>query len=99
MQTEADAILRARFQKALDLLNRVGDAAADDVAALLAWAARNPEAWAALKAGTAAVVPWPVTVEMVRASNPVDDAQDLLAHFTLHEGIAAGRLDKENDDA
>jgi hypothetical protein len=53
----------------------------------------------ALLKGEAAVVPWPVTVEMVRASNPVDDAQDLLAHFTLHEGIAAGRLDKENDNA
>jgi hypothetical protein len=78
MQTEADAILRARFQKALDLLDRVGDAAAE-----------------ALMKGEAVVVPWPVTVEMVRASNPADDAQDLLAHFTLHEGIAAGRLDRE----
>ena len=68
--------------RALALLDRVGDAAAD-----------------ALIKGEAAVVPVEPTIEMVRASNPVDDAQDLLAHFTLHEGIAAGRLDKENDDA
>jgi len=64
--------------RALALLDRVGDAAAE-----------------ALIEGTAAVVPWPVTVEMVRASNPVGADQDLLAHFTLHEGIAAGRLDRE----
>jgi hypothetical protein len=66
-----------RHARALALLDRVGDAAAD-----------------ALMKGEAVVVPWPVTVEMVRASNPADDAQDLLAHFTLHEGIAAGRLDR-----
>jgi hypothetical protein len=100
--TEMNREVRERGEKiarALALLDRVGDAAADDVAALVEWARRNPEAWAGLKAGTAAVVPVEPTIEMVRASNPVDDAQDLLAHFTLHEGIAAGRLDKENDDA
>lgn len=59
------------------------------------WAIKNRAAMGALLKGEAAVVPWPVTVEMVQASNPVDDAQDLLAHFTLHEGIAAGRLDRE----
>jgi hypothetical protein len=64
--------------RALALLNRVGDAAAE-----------------AMIKGEAAVVPVEPTIEMVRASNPMDDAQDLLAHFTLHEGIAAGRLDRE----
>jgi hypothetical protein len=68
----------AHIARALALLNRVGDAAAE-----------------AMIKGEAAVVPVEPTIEMVRASNPMDDAQDLLAHFTLHEGIAAGRLDRE----
>ena len=59
------------------------------------WAIKNRAAMDALLKGEAAVVPVEPTIEMVRASNPVDDAQDLLAHFTLHEGIAAGRLDQE----
>ena len=125
----------SHIARALALLNRVGDAAADAlikgeaevfwskeeaeasevltalrnappgpdvipeherfVSRARVWAIKNRAAMDALLKGEAAVVPVEPTIEMVRASNPVDDAQDLLAHFTLHEGIAAGRLDQE----
>jgi hypothetical protein len=35
---------------------------------------------------------------MVEATGPNDDAGDVLADYTLRTAIAAGRLDKENDD-
>jgi hypothetical protein len=82
--------------RALALLDRVGDAAADDVAALVEWARRNPEAWAGLRDGTAAVVLADAPdVSMIDAA--LDCGEGASLHEMIPAAIAAGRLDRGGD--
>lgn len=84
-----------RFNRAYALSSAIGDADPADVAALVEWARRNPEAWAGLREATAAVVPVEATEDM-RGSwrySAVAEQGQHQADADWSAMLSAGRLD------